>query len=255
MESVWALHGSHNIHSYGSESDDEHMPQENLTTIPEDKDHHHDEAEHNFDDGLEHATNEYDEHEPHQEDNADHNGKDITVLLVKYASPLAAISLPRDINAESALQAASPAFEITRLLQIVGIGIGWLQAFAGILLASAAVSIFAALYASLKARRHDLAVLRCLGASRSELFYLIFVEGVVLTTVGIFGGLIVAHGGLELVGNWLANSQQISLTGWVWAPTEFLLVVALLIAGFLTALIPAWQAFSTDVAKTLSTGS
>jgi putative ABC transport system permease protein len=253
MESVWALHGSHDIHSYGSEPDDGHMSPEIPSTNP--KDHQDEEAAHKHDEGHAHSTNEHDEHEPNQEDNVDNNGQDITVLLIKYASPLAALSLPRDINAESALQAASPAFEITRLLQVVGIGIGWLQAFAGILLVSAALSIFAALYASLKARRYDLAVLRCLGATRLELFYLIFVEGIVLTTVGIFSGLLLAHGGLELVGNWLANSQQMSLTGWVWAPTEFILIVALLLAGFLTALIPAWQAFSTDVAKTLSTGS
>jgi putative ABC transport system permease protein len=153
------------------------------------------------------------------------------------------------------LQSASPAFEITRLLQIVGVGIGWLQTFAGVLLASAALSIFAALYSSLKARRHDLAVLRCLGASRWELFYLIFTEGLVLTTAGIITGLMVAHGGLEIAGHWLADNQQIPLTGWVWAPTEFLLIAGLFLAGVLTAFIPAWQAFTTDVAKTLSTGT
>ena len=52
------------------------------------------------------------------------------MLLVKYATPIAAITLPRKINDESALQAASPAYEITRLLQVIGIGVGWLQAFA-----------------------------------------------------------------------------------------------------------------------------
>ena len=40
--------------------------------------------------------------------------QEITVLLVKYATPIAAITLPRKINDESALQAASPAYEITR---------------------------------------------------------------------------------------------------------------------------------------------
>ena len=176
----------------------------------------------------------------------------MTVVLVKYASPLAALSLPREINSESALQAASPAFEITRLLQIVGIGIGWLQAFAFILLASAALSIFAALYSSLKARRHDLAVLRCLGATRSELFLLLFFEGLVLTSAGILVGLIAAHGGLELAGQWLGDTQNIVLTGLVWAPTEYILVASLVGAGFLTSLLPAAQAFSTDVARTLA---
>ncbi|MFT7305362.1 MAG: hypothetical protein ACI9P7_000622 [Candidatus Azotimanducaceae bacterium] len=109
------------------------------------------------------------------------------MVLLKYSSTLAALSLPREINEEAGLQAASPAFEITRLLQRFGIGLCWLKAFAALLVASAALSIFAALYASLKARRLDLAVLRCLGATRWELFLVLFVEGLVLTIAGIFG--------------------------------------------------------------------
>src|SRR5205085_5775465 len=37
--------------------------------------------------------------------------RQVTVLLVQYASPLAAVSLPRKINAQTSMQAASPAYE------------------------------------------------------------------------------------------------------------------------------------------------
>ena len=234
MESVWKLHGK-----------------SNGTMTPDDGEGAHDD-EHGHDEEDEHDDEHGHDGEDSYSETAEDDGQEITVLLIKYASPLAALSLPRDVNAESALQAASPAFEITRLLQIVGVGIGWLQAFTGILLASAALSIFAALYSSLKARRYDLAVLRCLGATRWQLFSLLFFEGSFLTVAGIFSGLIFAHGGLELIGQSLGGSQHASLTGFVWAPSEFALVAGLLIAGLLTAIIPARQAFSTDVAKTLS---
>ena len=234
MESVWKLHGK-----------------SNGTMTPDDGEGAHDD-EHGHDEEDEHDDEHGHDGEDSYSETAEDDGQEITVLLIKYASPLAALSLPRDINAESALQAASPAFEITRLLQIVGVGIGWLQAFTGILLASAALSIFAALYSSLKARRYDLAVLRCLGATRWQLFSLLFFEGSFLTVAGIFSGLIFAHGGLELIGQSLGGSQNAPLTGFVWAPSEFALVAGLLIAGLLTAIIPARQAFSTDVAKTLS---
>ena len=231
MGSVWKLHEQSNAKM--PPGDDSH-----------DDEHAHDEDEH--EDGHVNDGNEY-----YGEANDD-AGKEITMLLIKYASPLAALSLPKDVNLESALQAASPAFEITRLLQIVGVGIGWLQGFTGILLASAALSIFAALYSSLKARRYDLAVLRCLGATRWQLFSLLFFEGSFLALAGIFSGLLFAHGGLELIGQWLGESLNAPLTGFVWAPAETALVAGLLFVGFLTAIIPAWQAFSTDVAKTLS---
>ena len=233
MDSVWKLHGKSNAALPPGDGESTHDDEQE-----HDEDGHDDEHGHDGED--------------YYSETAEDDGQEITVLLIKYASPLAALSLPRDINAESALQAASPAFEITRLLQIVGVGIGWLQAFTGILLASAALSIFAALYSSLKARRYDLAVLRCLGATRWQLFSLLFFEGSFLTVAGIFSGLIFAHGGLELIGQSLGGSQNAPLTGFVWAPSEFALVAGLLIAGLLTAIIPARQAFSTDVAKTLS---
>ena len=222
LESVWMMHGH-----------DEH----------DDHEGHGDHDEH-------------DDHEGHEDhdDHADHVDSDeITLLLIKMASPLGALSLPREINETSQLQAASPAFEIARLLQIVGIGRNWLNAFAGILVVSAALSIFAALYASLRARRHSLAVLRCLGASRFELFYLLLVEGLILTTLGVLLGMGLAHSGIELVGQWLGHASGLSLTGWVWAPSEGILMIGLVLAGALMAMVPAWQAYQTDVATTLST--
>ena len=267
LESVWLVHGESrpNSETYDTtqtnrphEHEDVHADAEAEASEAMLDDHH--ENEH-----VEHQHQHQHEHDRHEDEliseydgdrekqtTAHAEAQEITVLLVKYATPIAAITLPRKINDESALQAASPAYEITRLLQVIGIGIGWLQAFAAILVASAVLSIFAALYASLKARRNDLAVLRCLGATRSELFMLLLFEGVILTTAGIVFGLIAAHGGIELAAIALGDAQNFPFTGFVWAPTEFVLVGGLLAAGVLSSLIPSWQAFSTDVPRTLA---
>jgi len=260
LESVWLVHGESRPNSETYDSTQTNRPREHADAEAEAseamlEDHHENEHvkhehehEHEHEDEL---ISEYDGDRERQT-TAYAEAQAITVLLVKYATPIAAITLPREINDESALQAASPAYEITRLLQVIGIGIGWLQAFAAILVASAVLSIFAALYASLKARRNDLAVLRCLGATRSELFMLLLFEGVILTTAGIVFGLIAAHGGIELAAIALGDAQNFPFTGFVWAPTEFVLVGGLLAAGVLSSLIPSWQAFSTDVPRTLA---
>ena len=99
-----------------------------------------------------HRRGDYDEDQ-------DDRDRQITALLLKYRSPLAAASLPREINRSSALQAASPAFESARLLNLVGVGTDALRAFAGVLIFSAALSVFVALYNSLKDRRYDLAIM------------------------------------------------------------------------------------------------
>ena len=266
LESVWLVHGESrpNSETYDTtqtnrshEHEDVHADAEAEASEAMLDDHHENEHvkhqhEHEHEDEHEdELISEYDGDRERQT-TAYAEAQAITVLLIKYATPIAAITLPRKINDESALQAASPAYEITRLLQVIGIGIGWLQAFAAILVASAVLSIFAALYASLKARRNDLAVLRCLGATRSELFMLLLFEGVILTTAGIVFGLIAAHGGIELAAIALGDAQNFPFTGFVWAPTEFVLVGGLLAAGVLSSLIPSWQAFSTDVPRTLA---
>jgi len=252
-QSVWLMHNHHDAeHHEDDHHEDEHHDAEHH------EDEHHEEEHHDGDhhDGEHHEDDHHeDEHHAAEEQTApqaDSLSDEVTLLLVKLSSPMGALSLPREVNAQSGLQAASPAYEVTRLLQIVGIGLNWLNAFAAILVVSAALSIFAALYASLRARRHDLAVLRCLGGTKQELFFLLFVEGLLLTIAGIIVGLFVAHGGMELLGHWLGDGQGLTITGWVWTNDEFLLIAGLLAVGSLTALIPAWQAYRTDVARILS---
>jgi putative ABC transport system permease protein len=269
-------HGHDDQHEIATDKQDEHREQAHH----HDHDAHHEQGDH--DGHADHeAQSEHDHHEaptspydkphtqaPHQQlenenkhhldgdrqDNAEpvESGQEVTLLLVTLASPMGVLTLPRAVNAEPGLQAASPAYELTRLLQIVGIGVSWLNAFAIVLVISAALSIFAALYASLRTRRHDLAVLRCLGASRRELFLLLLAEGFLLTTAGIIAGLCLAHGGMTLLGQWLGDAQGLNITGWTWAQEEFWLVLGLLSTGIFTAIIPAWQAYQTDVARTLS---
>ena len=62
--------------------------------------------------------------------------REVTMLLVKYRSPLAAVSVPRWINSIDTLQSASPALESARLLRMVGVGVRcaarlWHRAAAG----------------------------------------------------------------------------------------------------------------------------
>ena len=48
--------------------------------------------------------------------------QNITAFLIKTNNPIANINLPRLINKESSMQAANPAFEITRLSSMLGFG-------------------------------------------------------------------------------------------------------------------------------------
>jgi putative ABC transport system permease protein len=199
-------------------------------------------------------------HEEHQgpEDEADRKAleeaREVTVVLVQYASPLAAATLPRQINAQSELQAASPAYETARLFRIVGVGVEALRAFALVLIVAAGLSVFIALYNALEERRYELAVMRTLGASRGKLFGLLMTEGIVLSLLGTMLGLALGHLLASVLGAWLEAEHQYAVSGLEWRQEELWLVAVALGVGMLAALLPAWRAYRTEVSRTLARG-
>ena len=95
-------------------------------------------------------------------------------------------------------------------------------------------------------------MLRCLGATRSELLVYLVIEGLLLSVMGVVLGFLVGHVLMELVGLWLASTRGVVMTGWIWIAEETLLLIGLFCTGVLGAIIPAIQAYRTDVATTLS---
>ena len=178
--------------------------------------------------------------------------QEVTAVLVQYRSPMAAAVLPRQINSQTALQAASPAFESARLLNIVGVGIDAVQAFALVLILCAGLSVFIALYNALRERSYDLAVMRSLGASRVKLLSAVLIEGLILTTLGVLLGLLLGHLLTEALGAWLQASQRVHITGLTFVPGELTLILLALAIGLLSALFPAVMAYRTDIARVLA---
>lgn len=181
-------------------------------------------------------------------------GKELTALLVQYASPLAAAMFPRYVNQNSALQAASPAYETARLFTIVGVGVDVLRGFALVLIAAAGLSVFIALFNALAERRYDLAIMRSLGASPAKLMLLMLFEGLLLAALGAALGLALGHALAEMVGLALAQARQVSITGAAWVNEELWIIALALGVGVIAALLPAWRAYRTDVAATLARG-
>lgn len=181
--------------------------------------------------------------------------REVTALLVQYRTPAAAAMLPRNINKTTNMMAASPAFELARLISLVGVGLDVVRAFGFVFILIAALSMFVGLYNALEARRFDLAILRTLGATRGQVFRTILVEGLVVAALGTALGLLLGHGVAEALGVWLKQKNQLELTGFTWLPEEFGLLGLALLVGGLSALVPAWRAYRSDIAETLARAS
>jgi putative ABC transport system permease protein len=178
--------------------------------------------------------------------------KEVTALLIQYRSPMAAIQLPRFINGQSTMQAASPAFETARLFTILGVGVEILMGFAYVLIFISGLSIFIALYNSLKERRYDLAIMRSMGASRFKLFFAVLLEGSTLAFLGSVIGLMFAHGVLNLMALTVEETMKAGITGLVFYNEEWIILAGSLFLGVLCAVIPAIQAYRTDISKVLA---
>ncbi len=177
--------------------------------------------------------------------------KEYTALLVKYRSPMGAVTLPRLVNSISNLQAASPAAEVNRLFNLIGIGADILRFFALAIIGISFLSMFGVLYNALKERQFDIALMRTLGASRLKVFLLIIFEGILLALIGTLLGIALGHGGIALF-TLLYKQAQNQITALLWLPEEFYLFVLAGVAGFLSAFIPALQAYKMDIAKILA---
>ncbi|GAB3243149.1 ABC transporter permease [Chitinimonas naiadis] len=197
------------------------------------------------------AANPLAQAKPTDADEEDGKPRELTALLIKYKTPLAVLALPRQINANTNMQAASPAMESARLLHIVGFGLDAFRAFALILIASAGLSLFVALYTTLKERRYDLAVMRLLGSTRLRLFSAVLLEGLLLALGSAALGLLLGHGVTEWAGR-SGLTPGLALTGHYWVAEEGWLALLALAVGIIASLLPAWQAYRTDIGTVLS---
>lgn len=236
--SIWAAHGFEAPPAEGSTDD-------------------HDGHDHDGDGQQDHAAHdhEHDDHAPVETEHAAHAGGgdlEVTALLIKYRSSMAAVRLPNFINKQTELQAAAPAVEMTRLLSLLGVGIDAVRAFAILLMATSGLSIFVALYSALRQREGDMAMLRVMGARPGAIFGHIVLEGVLLAAAGALLGVAVGHAVVAASAASFPQLRDMGLTAARFEPAELMIVMAAIGMGALAALIPALKVFRVDIAKTLA---
>ena len=209
IESVWKIHDSHEHHHEHGEAEKDH----DHTTDGE-----HEEGEH---------------------------PKEITSLLIRYQSPMGAITLPRLINKSTNMQAASPVQEINRLYSLLGVGIEALTYISGFIILISALSILISLLNSLKERKYELALIRVMGGSRFRLFAIVILEGISFAIIGYIVGFVTSRFMMFVLSTYTDNNFNYTFQQWV-TPIDLLLLIASLIIGIIAATIPAIKAMKTN---------
>ena len=177
--------------------------------------------------------------------------RELTLALIQYKSPLSAVTFPRLVNSATEMQAAAPALEITRLLTMLGVGTDVLKALSGVLLLTAGLSVFIALWSAVRERRADLALLRMLGAPPRKIAGLLLCEALWLALLACLLGLAAGQGLMALLALALQLDKSVLLGIFVW-PMELVLVPVLALGvAWGASLLPAWEAYRVSVFELL----
>jgi putative ABC transport system permease protein len=201
------------------------------------------------------AADSLDQH-VHDNSNTDllaHPEEQITSILVQYksANNYQALNMPRAINENTAMQAASPAYEINKLYDMIGTGTETVRYIALLIAIVSLISIFISLYQSMKQRKYELALLRVMGSSRAGLFFLILLEGIGIAFLGWLTGTLLSHVGMMVLGHYLTEDFGYDFQAWVLLKEEWYLFFIALGLGIVAALVPALKAAGTDINQTL----
>jgi putative ABC transport system permease protein len=182
-----------------------------------------------------------------------HANQEITAVLIKFKNKMGIISWGRLVAQNTKMMAALPAVEINRLFSLFGIGLDALQYLAlGIMLISG-ISIFVALYNTLKERKYEFALMRISGASRGQLLKMVLIESLLLCCVGFVFGTALGRMALVYISKNTTDQYNMAFDATIilWEKEGYLFMVTIFV-GFIAALIPAIKAYRLNISKTLA---
>ena len=181
----------------------------------------------------------------------------------------------RPEKAQKAAQAINPVMTVTSLFSSFVDPIRWvLLALTLMICVVSAIGILVGIYNSMTQRRHEIAVIRALGASRQKVMGIMLCEAMLMALLAGLLGWAAGHGlnavlsplieertnvqvgffdfapKIPLAEFWGGRFLPTWLTEWAISP-EFLVVPGMMLLAILVGIYPAISAYQTDVSKSL----
>lgn len=199
------------------------------------------------------------------------NERAVSGVLVRTVNPLVTAGLVQQIDRGRTAQAVLPVREIFNLFENI---VGPIQAVLLLLTVMICVvsglSILVSIYNSMSDRRHEIAVMRALGAGRSTVMTIVLLEAILLSLGGAALGFVAGHGLIAAGSNVIEERTGVQIGFFDFAPpmedvelwaggpmltipfsTELWVIPALILLAILVGFWPAVEAYRTDVARSL----
>ncbi|MCC7085217.1 MAG: ABC transporter permease [Pirellulales bacterium] len=202
--------------------------------------------------------------------------REVTAILLR-TDDLYAPGMMKKINKYDVFaQAALPIGEISRLFDtLVGPMTAILFGLTVLIVVVSAIGIMVSIYNSMSERRHEIAIMRALGARRGKIMAIVLLESILLALLGGLCGWLLGHvlvaglspliaerTGVEIGFGYLA--PPVNVVNWevptgdnpfrikIDAYPELLLIPGLIVLASLVGFLPALAAYRTDVSKSLT---
>lgn len=180
--------------------------------------------------------------------------REVTAVLVGLKSRTAVFAVQRWLSAydKEPLMAVLPGVALDELWQVVGSAEKALLAITALVALVSLSGLVATMMAGLSERRRELAILRAVGASPRAVLVLLLLEGAALSVSGVVLGWLASWLSIWAAQDWAQTRWGLHVhAGW---PTDqqLWLMLALILAGLLASLLPAWRAYRLSLADGLS---
>lgn len=179
---------------------------------------------------------------------------DVSAVLIQLKSPTAGFMLDVMYNKQG--NRLTFAYPVAAIVADLFSKIGWFDRVLGfvayLVAVVAAASVLASIYASMSARRRDLAILRALGARRRTLFGAVVAEAATIGVLGALAGLLVYGSMILVIGGVIRAQTGVVIDPWTWHPVLWVAPLAMVGLCALGGVIPALKAYRVPVAETLA---
>lgn len=168
----------------------------------------------------------------------------ITAFFLRTKSRMETLRLQREINTYESepLLAIIPGATLQELWRNLGYVEQVLRIVSFLVVVVGFAAMLIALTTTLNERRREMAILRSLGAGSSRILGLLVAESFVLTVAGVIFGVVLHLAAFALLGPWLESEFGLYLTGAAITARDAGVLLAVVAAGVLVGLIPAWRA-------------
>ncbi len=172
--------------------------------------------------------------------------KSITAFMLGLTSRMATFRVQRDINnyRNEPLSAILPGVALSELWQMMGLLENTLRLVSALILIAALLGLSAMMLASIRERKHEIHLLRVIGAPPIFLFLLVELEALLISFMSIVIGIAGLYFSLHSAGNFLAASFGLHIGTNIFSDSNSMILLLIIVATIVAAAIPSFTAYS-----------